>query len=56
MSKILETKKQLAIDAIRDVHGDMSGPARGNLDAIREIIGIAQDFEAALENDCGEPS
>jgi len=49
----LEAKKQAAIEAIKAVHADLSGEARDNLQAIREIIEEAKLLERALEDDCG---
>lgn len=55
MTKQLIAKKDAVIKGIREVHSDQSGPARDNLDAIREIIETAREIESALEQDCGEP-
>lgn len=55
MTKQLGKKKDAILALLKDVHGDTSGPAQNNLDAVREIIETAREIEAALKIDCGEP-
>jgi hypothetical protein len=52
MKKPLIQKKEAAIEALREVHADTSGPASDNLEAIREIISEAQEIETGLKFDC----
>lgn len=54
MSKTLMVKKNEVLEALDEVHSDQTGPARDNLDAIREIKEKVEDIERMLMHDCGE--
>lgn len=51
MTLELQMKRDLALQAIRDVHSDTSGSAATNLEAIKEIIDLANEFRDALDVD-----
>lgn len=54
MTKKLKKKKDEIVQALKELHADTSGPARDNLDAIREVIEEARLLEHLLETDCKE--
>ena len=47
----LRTKTNTAIEALREIHSDTTGPASDNLEAIQEVIEEALDIKQALESD-----
>lgn len=52
MTKQLKQKVEAALGAIRAVHSDTSGPASDNLEAIQEVLELANEVRECLESDC----